>query len=138
MGCYIYAMLGSQHPWQHFRVVAPLGELSLCLYTPKTNLGVEGNWIDGMTLHSYPPHLLTPLHAFRGLFSNAYLLPPTPNPLPIYVSVQVLHPSYQNVHARRHLTLIDTYEATPPLGQNDLLLAHIYDLHLSYASFLAN
>ena len=131
-------MLGSQHPLLHSWVVTLPGKSSLYLHTPETDPGVNGNRIDGMPLYSYPPHLLTPQHAIRGFFFDAYLSPPTPNLLPIYASIRAFCPSCQNVHAWKRLTLINTYEATLPLGQNDLLLAHICGLHLSYAFFLVN
>ncbi|KAK9987060.1 hypothetical protein SO802_032011 [Lithocarpus litseifolius] len=123
---------------KHSVVIIPLGKLSFGLHTPETDLGADGNQIDGMPLHSHLPHLLTLLHALRGLFSNACLLSPTPNLIPIYTSARVPYPSCQSIHAWRRPILSCAFEMTPLLDQTVLPPACTPYLHAFSAFFPAN
>ena len=91
-----------------------------------------------MLLHDYPLHLLTLQHAFHGFFVDAYLVLLTPNPSPFYIGILALNRSYHDARVWKHPTLIGMSRTIPPLDQNVLLPVHIFGLHLSCASFLAN
>ena len=100
-----------------FEAVAFLGRLSPCLHTLETDPGANRNRIDGTPPHNHLPHWLIPLHAPNNPFSDTYLLLPTPNHLPIYVSIQVSHPFCQNAHAPKCLTMSSVFEMTLFQGQ---------------------
>ena len=127
-----------------FQGYRSLVEIESQLYTPMNNPGVDEKRIDGTLLHSNVPHLSTLPHVPRGLFSDAYLLFPTLNPLPTYANVPIPRPSvhvpcpfYQNDRASKRRTLFGTVETTLLQGWTAFPSAHTPYLHASSAFFPA-
>ena len=92
--------------------------------------------VDGNQTSWIRPHLDFPCYhpsflGYLGPFSSANLLPPTPNPSPVYTAAPTLGLSRQIARALRHLTLFSEFGLTPAQGQTFPLFARAHYPHVS-------